>query len=401
MKRKHFIASFAILLSILLASLVSCATSPDKKAETEDQDQRSIFTLGGGVDQAKKMLYLDDFQQFQKSEMHFVALRLKHRDDTKIQGLLTQIYVAWSEQLKSEIEFLKWRLGSPESPGDEKFRKTIMVLIDYKQNLAAGVDERARKLGDELITMNPDTYVGHRAMADYYRIIGDRKKMTLELAEVRKLNPKSNGMIFIEGAAKAQFDKDYDGAIATFDRAITNDPKFVKAIFQKGLALHNSRRYDEAKTVMKEVLEKSPAHPGALALVATDKYVKSLTKVAEKGLASTAIEQPTRLVRLTSWAASRVDGKPKLVYQVSGLKESDVEVKVLFSIVTKSGGTLGMSEQKHLIAANSDVNGELILQQPLDQRDASLEMIIQLSMKNAGEEDFNTIDVKKVPLPAQ
>lgn len=123
-------------------------------------------------------------------------------------------------------------------------------------------------------------------MADYYRVRKQREPMDKELAEVERLRPESNGLKFIRGAALAQFDGDYDSAIIHYYEALAEEPMFVKALYFVGLAYHECGRIYDAKRTMRQVLEKSPGHPGARIYLDPKGYIAGL--VAEAGMHSEA-----------------------------------------------------------------------------------------------------------------
>ncbi|RJO65025.1 MAG: hypothetical protein C4523_17130 [Myxococcales bacterium] len=223
----------------------------------------------------QEMLRLDDYSRFERAEVDCLAAHFQKPDDTQIAGWLAQLYVAWNEQIVNEVRWLSRKLESPIGTAPETTAQLRAVLA-HRQALNDYVRKSAWGLSRALVEANPNDYIGHRVQADLYRLAGDKEKMDAEIAAVEKLNPDSVGLLFLKGAAKAQFEKDYAAAIAFYDLALARDPQFAKALFFKGLALHALGKEAEARQTMNEVLRLSPKHPGARVYLAPDEYLAAL-----------------------------------------------------------------------------------------------------------------------------
>ena len=230
---------------------------------------------------------LANFREFEKAEEHFKVLIIANGQDEHVTGWLAQLYVAWAEQLRIEVNALEAYL---DSLGAEALEQTngdaacIRDLVDQRRRQMIRVLDNAATLGESLIQHRYDDYLCHRVMADYYRVQKQRKLMDKELAEVERLRPESNGLKFIRGAALAQFDGDYDSAIIYYYKALAEEPMFVKSLYFVGLAYHECGRIYDAKRTMHQVLEKSPGHPGARIYLDPKGYIADL--VTEAGLDS-------------------------------------------------------------------------------------------------------------------
>jgi tetratricopeptide (TPR) repeat protein len=285
------------VVSVLLALVFfasACSASRMQAGNT-----LMIVQGGGNWDAARHMLKLDDFRKFENAELHFLMLRVKDRENVELAGWFAQLYVAWAEQLQSELNLLRIKLAAAAAKGDENERLAVWRLIDFRGAQLAEIRDSARLLCNVLVTYYANDYISHRVMADYYRLMGDRSSMQAELEQVRRLNPDSVGLLFIEGAALAQFVKDYERAIAFYDQALKKDPEFVKALYFKGLAQYKLGCLDEARQTMSAVLAASPGHPGAKRFFSVDAYLsevkaEAMTRLADEDLP--ALAQAPRMV---------------------------------------------------------------------------------------------------------
>ena len=387
-----------MLLFVLafLLSFISCKSIEEKGAKSSDE----IFIAGGEMREAQNMLRLDDFRQFETAELHFLTLRFRDREDVFVAGWLAQLYIAWAEQLRSEINLLRWKLTASEIAEKPEDKSAVFALIDYRMVQLKEVEESAHSLGNVLVIYNPDTYIGHRVMADYYRVMGDREKMEEQLMKVRKLNPDSVGLLFIQGAAKAQFDQDYEGAIAFYDQALERDPMFVKSLVYKGYALHELGREDEAKLVMQQVLQKSPKHPGAQAFLSAEAYISSLSEEGRERLKAIGPGyQWTPKPQIVTWAAGWKHDKPELKYRITGLPDTSLDVKVVLNLVAEGGVVLVSMEKAFPLQSGKFYNGNQVFHEFEEEGSAKYDVIIQLLVRAPGAEDYATLDVRQAEVP--
>ena len=261
-------------------------TFKDQPAYTEEQapaDPEAVpLTSIKLLEQARSMLRLDDYRKFEAGEVDFKALRFANPEDHELSGWLAQLYLAWAEQLSTEIDMLQKQLLASTSANLVDDMAGFVKLIEGKLAKLNECKTNAKTLAEQLVLAKPDHYIGYRVLADYYRLLGDKATMAEQLAEVRRLNPESVGLLFIEGAAKAGFDKDYKGAIALYDTALERDPNFVKALYFKALAYSAMPDDETAKSTMEAVLKASPEHPGARLYFSVKKYIADIAGEAKK-----------------------------------------------------------------------------------------------------------------------
>ncbi len=393
MNRKSAIAMLLLCLSLL--GLSACETLEERQA----RETMTAWFKGGDLEKAERLLRLDDYRQFQQAEINFITLRLKDRDNPILAGWLAQLYVAWTEQLRSEIHFLKRTLTAAEIGADVQKKAGVLALLDLRRKELADADEGARSLGNVLMTHNADTYIGHRAMADYYRIMGDHDKMEEELAKVRKLNPNSVGLRFVEGAGKARFEHDYPAAIRLFDQALAMDPMFLKALYFKGLAQDAMGERDAARATMLAVLAKSPNHPGAQTYLGLQEYLALLdqearTQMEKSGGRYFDSDQSPRLV---TWKARMENGAPVLDYRLGGPTGNSSEIKAVFSLLNDRGAVIGHVEQSFRIPAGAVHAGKAVFDS-MKSEGAPKSVILQILTVGGGEDPGTTVDVRRAEI---
>lgn len=88
---------------------------------------------------------------------------------------------------------------------------------------------RGREAAQKVIAAAPDSYLGYRVAADYYRLHSKWEDFDKMITQIEATNPNSNGLVFLRGAAAAQRDFDFEKASSFYREALTRDPKFTRA----------------------------------------------------------------------------------------------------------------------------------------------------------------------------
>ncbi len=388
----------AICLFVSLQVFFSgCATKQQKKPD-EAAKSGLLINAEEIMQTAQRTLRLDDYREFEKAEFRFLALRFWKTEDVQLAGWLAQLYVAWAEQLKNEVDFMRIRIAAQHSASNDEQIAALLALIDYRLAMLNEVEESARMLCNSLRTYYPTEYISHRVMADYFRIMGDRENMENQLLVLKELNPDSVGLLFTQGAAKMEFEGDSIGAIRLFDKALGRDPLFVKALYFKGLAFDRMGSTVKAAELMKKVLELSPGHPGARAYLEADNYLKLLASEARDRLKfamSEEVDDP-EIPSLLYWVGEWVSGKPKLTYRLAAPRHSDAEVKVIVSLVLDGEQVLASAPREFKLKANSFTSESHFFD--LSQvPQGKLDILIKLMEKKG--EGYNTLSIRKAQLP--
>ena len=391
----------AIFIGLVAGGLVGCHTA-HKGAEKPVMVQVEMPQGSDQVlEEAKTMLRLDDYQAFEKAEFRFLALRFWRKEDVQIAGWLAQLYVAWAEQLKNEVDFLRLKSAASKAMERRTDWNALSTLVDYRLNKLAEVEEQARQTCNMLITYHGSDYISHRVMADYYRMMEDREPMNDQLMMLRKQNPDSVGLAFLEGAAVAQFDHDYMGALAHYDRALKMDPRFTKALYFKGLAQHYMGDATAAVATMKGVLELSPQHPGARAYLSAAAYLADLSDEARKRLsvAQAASVEPSGHPKLIYWVGQWVEDSPRLSWRLSGPPQAATQVKMTVSLVENGDNVLDTKEKIVELKSNGFLGGTETFSLDKRRKDAFYHLIVHLASRENGQGEYSTISIQKAELP--
>jgi tetratricopeptide (TPR) repeat protein len=124
------------------------------------------------------------------------------------------------------------RLGPEEEAYLERLQTLsdrIARVVEIFQVISLNHISEGAELATKLIEKFPDSYLGYRVAADHKRLIRDWDGFDLMVKKVESINPDSNGLVFLKGAAALQRDADHETAIEHYERALAKDPDFVRA----------------------------------------------------------------------------------------------------------------------------------------------------------------------------
>lgn len=288
-----------------LAAATACKPALPPEAET-------VFK------EAQDSLRSDDYAMYPAGEKKLNELIEKYPDNVLVITWLAQMYLAWSDQLQMEqntltkmaAEYQK-KAAAPGIAEADKIDAGKQVLdlnemAKRKYNEMTEIKRKGFKLVEKAISMDTTSSEAQRAIADYYRIQGDKKKVEDALYYVEREKPNSAGMPFIRGAALLKENK-FDEALPLFEEAIKRDANFMKAHYFKGLAQDGKGDKAGAKGTMEGILKISKNHPGAkvfLNLITLQELVAQQIKAAGEALPSEALAPATP-------AAAATPGKKK------------------------------------------------------------------------------------------
>jgi|GEM_PF-5174832 len=398
---KVLVTTFTLALFLAIAGCGTTDKGAGKKADVKGK-KTARQSLETTLESAQNMLRMDDYRDFEKAEFQFIAVRIWKMEDVKVAGWLAQLYVAWTDQLKYEISFLRLKLEAGRSFKPKEDIQALETIIDYRIEKLTEVEENAQQLCNMLKTYYPDSYLSHRVMADYYRIMGDEEKFRNRLLIVKELNPDSNGLLFLEGAASDIYDNDHIAAIDYYEKALKNDPKFVKALYFKGLAYHKMGHERRAKETMNEVLAISKNHPGAKAFLSATEYINELTEEAKRALKGTKIKKILNKDKpqLIYWVADWPEGKgPELKYRIAAPTEFDADVQLNISLVENTDKAIQTLTLLEKMKAGEFRTLSQHFYPPQKRKGFTYEIIIQLSVKLSGEDKFKVIQIRKATVP--
>jgi hypothetical protein len=158
-------------------------------------------------------------------------------------ALEAQLELAWGEsylvvmavlqRLSEELEHVQKTLPESTSPADRQWlERTLRQNDRYAeafQLLSIAHLTQGSARADEVMSAHPDSYLGYRLAADYYRTVRDWARFDAMVARIEALNPKSNGLVFLKGTAAFARDRDAAAAGRWFAMALANDRDFLRA----------------------------------------------------------------------------------------------------------------------------------------------------------------------------
>jgi len=199
-----------------------------------------------GVDDILEILRRDQIDLFGAGVA--LAKRLSDPQATALQG---QIELAWGEALLIVGELLddvgvrmreaarplqqRQAAGGLDQAGADRLsylkekersaeRLSGALGLVGMQHLWAGAS-----LAQSVMEEHPDSYMGYRLAADFHRLRGDWGVFDELMSKIEKLNPESNGLVFLKGVAALNRDGDVEAARAKFRQSLERDGKFVRA----------------------------------------------------------------------------------------------------------------------------------------------------------------------------
>lgn len=311
----------AVLALAALWLLIGCGgakqeTRPDEKAggstaaavpqEKDDLDKvfENIFNVPAdatiaanlldpkSVEDAQAIVKSDNLALFDRADRVFADYLKGHADDVKNLTWHAQLFLAWADsaaltaktlggsvdKLTRRKDDLTAKLADGSLTDDEKAKaqqgvadaERLIPLVQKVLDQLAQVIEQKKAIGKEktlaLLKQHKDTYEGYRLAADLYRIDEDWGNYGDALAKLEKLNPKSNGLLFLKGVVAFQRDKEFGSAEKYLNQAVANDAQFTKAQYYLALTYVNMKRFDDAQQALDKTLALSPGHPFANAV---------------------------------------------------------------------------------------------------------------------------------------
>ena len=199
----------------------------------------SSFQEPQSVDDVVAILKLDDVRRFEDG-LRFVS----SQRSLSARALEAQIELAWGEAymvvlavltrleglLEKELQTLVDTHGEGETIS--WLQERLMQSERYAEAFQLVSIEHMTKgalLAENVMRDNPESYLGYRVAADYYRMIRDWMMFDKIEKKIETLKPTSNGLVFLRGAVAYRRNGDRSAASAYFRQALSNDPKFVRA----------------------------------------------------------------------------------------------------------------------------------------------------------------------------
>ena len=254
---------------------------------------------------AQDVVRSDNTALYDKADACLAAHLREHPDDVKNLTWHAQLFIAWADsalltqrtlagsvkKLEARRAELEERLKDPALDATEREAqgeslKDVVHLADVTRRVLdklGTLAEQKKAVGKEkalaLLAQHPESYEGFRLAADLYRVEEDWPRYEDAVVKLERLNPASNGLLFLKGVVAFQREKDYPAAESHLREAVAKDPQFTKARYYLALTYVNLHRAQDAKRSLEETLRASPGHPFAnavRALVARMAKVKGM-----------------------------------------------------------------------------------------------------------------------------
>jgi tetratricopeptide (TPR) repeat protein len=224
------------------------------------------------LDDALAILKLD------QTNLYGVAVEVaaKNRDLDGL-ALEAQIELAWGEAYTVLMDILLrlvWQFDKRSMPLETKadLSKADLGQLDRLRQITRRTSRlveafqlvwvvhvsRGMHLARQVIEKYPDSYLGYRLAADYYRTTRDWEKFDAMVQKIAQRNPDSNGLRFLRAAAAYQRDDDRETAERLYREALAQDPEFVRA--QAHLVVMQ-RDADDLHREYQALADKNPNHP--------------------------------------------------------------------------------------------------------------------------------------------
>ncbi|MFH1434615.1 MAG: tetratricopeptide repeat protein [Pseudomonadota bacterium] len=203
--------------------------------------------IDDGLKRARELVLADTSLKLDEAEKLYNALLTKQPRSVDLQVGLSGIQAARAQSLKNRLDHQQ---AAPLSPGEqEKLRSEITPLA-----------EKARQYADEAVRIQADHYAAQRALANALRLGGELEAAAKAINKALDAKPNDGQSIYIETLIDYEQDKDIDGAIAGFKRALRKNEKLVAARFHLALMLALSGKKDDAMMELEEILAAQKNH---------------------------------------------------------------------------------------------------------------------------------------------
>lgn len=162
------------------------------------------------------------------------------------------------------VRTLRFRQASGLTTNEERAKlDELNGTLAEAREVASALREQAADhardgadLTQKLMAKQPDGFRGYRLAADYHRLRGDWKSYAEDLVTLEKLNPKSNGLLFLAALGLQEEGKTGE-ASRLLQTAIERDNRFVRA--QAHLVLLQTTP-DAAQAEMEKLKAMNPRH---------------------------------------------------------------------------------------------------------------------------------------------
>jgi predicted Zn finger-like uncharacterized protein len=203
---------------------------------------------------ARQLIFEDTESSFEEAEK--LLKSLIDKDPKKVEAItaLSEIYAARAQVLRDGIDYPMLQPGAPEDPAILQSRFMSLVI-------------RARDYAREAVKLKPDGYEAQRAMADALRLSGEFQEAAKAINKALDAKPNDARSIYIQALVDYDQDKDMEGAVMGFNRALRKDESLLPAVFHLALMLDLQGKTDEARKELDKIIRKKEDHELAARLM--------------------------------------------------------------------------------------------------------------------------------------
>ena len=122
-----------------------------------------------------------------------------------------------------------------------------------------GNTKNAKKILIKLVTENPESYIGHKLLAQIYEKEGGQRKAVDEYAQVIEINKQDYDSYYKVGTLLTDLDKK-DEAVQIYTNLLSRKPDYAEASVALGDLLIEKEDYKEAVNIYMEALKHNPTN---------------------------------------------------------------------------------------------------------------------------------------------
>jgi tetratricopeptide (TPR) repeat protein len=153
--------------------------------------------------------------------------------------------------------------------------KNLMLALDQKEDfyesmMQIGIifsnqrNPLAEQYLKKILTRFPETLQARYQLALYLQDNNRYEEALLHYDTLLQISPSNKFVLFNIGYVQLVYLEDYAKSITYFDEALTADPDYIDALYNKGRALEELGRYLLARELYQKVLERATNYPLAI-----------------------------------------------------------------------------------------------------------------------------------------
>ena len=196
---------------------------------------------------AGELLLADTSRKLDEAEKLYNALLKKQPRNVDVQVGLSGIQAARAQSIKDRLDH---QIAAPLIPEEQSRLESEITALAGK----------ARHYADEAVRIQADHYASQRVLADALRLGGELEAAAKAINKALDAKPNDAQSIYVQTLIDYEQDKDIDGAIAGFKRALRKNEMLVAARYHLALMLALSGKKDDSRMEVEEILAAQKDH---------------------------------------------------------------------------------------------------------------------------------------------